>query len=188
MSTAQSPDSLQVLDKTFVRLISEQQIAEQIQKIAEVINREYEGKNPLFVVILNGAFMFASDIFKLLKVPARISFVKIASYSGLVSAAEKPITAIGLDQNLHNQDIIILDDILDTGKTLYRFVSDVIKPMQPKSVKIGVLLYKPKAHSFAIQADYVGFEIDERFVVGYGLDYDGHARNLAEIYQLKAGE
>lgn len=177
---------LQVLDKTFIPLLSESQILDRIQNIADEINQDYKNKQPLFLVILNGSFMFASDIFKKLSIQSRISFVKIASYKGLVSSTENPITAIGLDQNLHGQDIIILDDILDTGKTLYRFVHDVVLPMHPNSVKIGVLLYKPKACVFDIKADYVGFEIDNRFVVGYGLDYDGYARNLPEIYQLKS--
>lgn len=169
-------------DKTFDTYLSEKEIQEKIQIIAEQINHDYEGRQPLFIAILNGSFMFAADLFKRLTIDAEICFIKLASYRGMKSSGNV-ITAIGLDQDLFGREVIIVEDIVDTGKTLNEFLPK-LDHQQPKSLKIVALLHKPEATQFQLKIDYLGFSIPNKFVVGYGLDYDGLGRNLKEIYQL----
>lgn len=169
-------------DKTFDTYISEQQIQEKVKKIADELNRDYKDKHPLFIAILNGSFMFAADLFKYLTIDAEICFIKLASYSGMKSSG-KVITAIGLDQDLFGRNVVIVEDIVDTGKTLNEFLPK-LHHQQPKSLKIAALLQKPEATQFELNIDYLGFSIPNKFVVGYGLDYDGLGRNLKEIFQL----
>ena len=169
-------------DKVFDTYLSEHEIQEKIRAIAEQLNRDYEGRRPLFIAILNGAFMFAADLFKYVTIDAEICFIKLASYRGMKSSGNV-ITAIGLDQDLFGRDVIIVEDIVDTGKTLSEFLPK-LDHQQPKSLKIAALLHKPEATQYPLQIDYVGFSIPNKFVVGYGLDYDGLGRNLKEIYQL----
>ena len=126
--------------------------------------------------------MFSADLFKNLTIDAEICFIKLASYRGMKSSGQV-ITAIGLDQDLFGRDVVILEDIVDTGKTLNEFLPK-LDHQQPKSLKIAALLHKPEATQFALKIDYLGFSIPNKFVVGYGLDYDGLGRNLKEIYQL----
>ena len=137
---------------------------------------------PLFIAILNGSFMFAADLFKYLTIDAEICFIKLASYKGMKSSGHV-ITAIGLDQDLYGREVVIIEDIVDTGKTLNEFLPK-LDHQQPKSLKIAALLHKPEATQFPLTIDYLGFRIPNKFVVGYGLDYDGLGRNLKEIYQL----
>ena len=151
-------------------------------RVAAEINRDYEGKNPLFIAILNGAFIFAADLFKQINLEAEICFIKLASYKGVKSTG-KVITAIGLDTEIYNRDIIIVEDIVDTGKTLSQFLP-TLEHQHPASLKIATLLHKPSATVHAIKIDYLGFTIPDKFVLGYGLDYDGLGRNIKEIYQL----
>ena len=174
--------SIKVHDKTFATYLSETSIQERVKAIAEAINKEYQGKRPLFIAILNGSFMFAADIFKHLTIDTEISFIKLASYKGMKSTGNV-ITSIGLDAELYGKDIIIIEDIVDTGKTLYNFLPK-LKDHQPASLKIAALLHKPEATQFPLTLDYVGFSIPDKFVIGYGLDYDGMGRNLREIYQV----
>ncbi|RYZ19357.1 MAG: hypoxanthine phosphoribosyltransferase [Chitinophagaceae bacterium] len=169
-------------DKTFDSYLSEDTIQTRIRELAAQIDRDYAGKRPLFIGILNGAFMFAADLFKNLTVEAEISFIKLASYSGTKSTG-RVITAIGLDQDLIGRDVIVVEDIVDTGKTLAEFLPQ-LQHNQPASLRIATLLHKPEATQFDLTLDYVGFAIPNKFVVGYGLDYDGIGRNLREIYQL----
>ncbi|GAB4094404.1 phosphoribosyltransferase [Flaviaesturariibacter terrae] len=169
-------------DKTFDSYLSEETIQSRIRELAAQIDRDYAGKRPLFIGILNGAFMFAADLFKNLTVEAEISFIKLASYSGTKSTG-RVITAIGLDQDLIGRDVIVVEDIVDTGKTLAEFLPQ-FRHNQPASLRIATLLHKPEATQFDLTLDYVGFAIPNKFVVGYGLDYDGIGRNLREIYQL----
>lgn len=175
-------NSIRVNDKNFIPYISASQIKEQISRLGEEINRDYEGKRPLFIAILNGAFMFASDLFKELKIDAEICFIKLASYKGTKSTGNV-ITSIGLDESLKGRHVIVLEDIVDTGKTLHEFLPQLFD-QQPASLKITSLLHKPEALQYDIKVDYLGFEVPNKFLLGYGLDYDGLARNLAEIYQL----
>lgn len=174
--------AIKLHDKSFETYLSEQEIQEKIKTIAEQINRDYEGRQPLFIAILNGSFMFAADLFKHLTIDAEICFIKLASYRGMKSSGNV-ITAIGLDQDLFGRDVIIVEDIVDTGKTLNEFLPK-LDHQQPKSLKIVALLHKPEATQFQLKIDYLGFSIPNKFVVGYGLDYDGLGRNLKEIYQL----
>lgn len=173
---------IEILDKSFVPYLNEETIHASIKKIAERINADYAGKNPLFIAILNGSFMFASDLFKEVSIPAEISFIKLASYKGTKSTGSV-VTAIGLEADLYDRDIIIVEDIIDTGKTFHEFLPQ-IRHQQPKSLKICSLLHKKDATVYPIDIDYLGFVIPNLFVVGYGLDYNGFGRNLKEIYQL----
>ncbi len=175
-------DLIQVHDKSFQPYISAGQIAEKIKELALLIEKDYIGKTPLFIAILNGSFMFASDLFKVLNIPAEICFIKLASYKGTKSSGSV-ITSIGLDVDLFGREVVILEDIIDTGKTMNEFLPQLLH-QHPASLKICALLHKPEAARFPIPVDYCGFSIPDKFVVGYGLDYDGLGRNLKEIYQL----
>lgn len=175
--------ALHVNGKTFVPYLSAAQIETEIARIALAIKNEYAGKRPLFIAILNGSFMFASDLFKHLQgMEAEINFIKLASYKGTKSTGNV-ITSIGLDENLQGRHVIIVEDIVDTGKTLTEFLPQ-LQLQQPASLKIAALLHKPEAQKYPLHIDYVGFSIPNKFVLGYGLDYDGLGRNIREIYQI----
>ena len=174
--------SIKVHDKEFISYISSREIEEQVSRVAAEINRDYEGKKPLFIAILNGAFIFAADLFKYITLEAEICFIKLASYKGVKSTG-KVITAIGLDVDLYRREVIIIEDIVDTGKTLSQFLPQ-LEHHHPASLKIASLLHKPDAMIHPIKIDYLGFTIPDKFVIGYGLDYDGLGRNIKEIYQL----
>ncbi len=171
-----------VNNKDFVPYLDASEIQKQVQRIADEINRDYKGKRPLFIAILNGSFMFASDLFKLIEIEAEINFIKLASYKGTKSTGNV-VTSIGLDESLKDKHVIILEDIVDTGKTLHEFLPQLIN-QQPASLKIAALLHKPEALVHDIRIDYLGFNVPNKFLLGYGLDFDGLARNLKEIYQL----
>lgn len=173
---------IQVLDKKFKPYIKARQIQEQIDKLAKQINQDYAGKKPLFIAILNGSFMFASDLFKELTIDAEICFIKLASYKGTKSTGHV-ITSIGLDMSLTGRHVVIIEDIVDTGKTLHEFLPQ-LENQQPASLKIAALLHKPEALVHPLKIDYIGFNVPNKFLLGFGLDYDGLGRNLKEIYQL----
>lgn len=172
-----------VLDKTFEPYLSESLIQEKISELAEQLNKEYAGKRPIFLSILNGSFLFTADLFKQITIEAEVCFIKLASYKGTTSSGNV-ITAIGLDANVSGRDIIIVEDIIDTGKTLHHFLPQ-LESSQPASIKIAVLLNKTGALAYPVKVDYACFDIPNKFVVGYGLDYDGLGRNTKAIYQLK---
>ncbi|RYY69468.1 MAG: hypoxanthine phosphoribosyltransferase [Chitinophagaceae bacterium] len=176
--------TIQVKDKSFVPYLTAAQIDEQIKRLGAEINKDYAGKNPLFIAVLNGSFMFASDLFKELDCEPEICFIKLASYKGTKSTGNV-ITSIGLDESLKGRHVVVLEDIVDTGKTLYEFLPQ-LTDQQPASLKIVALLHKPEALQHPIKIDYLGFSVPDKFLLGYGLDYDGLARNLSEIYQLTA--
>lgn len=176
--------TIQVLDKTFEPYLKEAAIQAKITELAGQLNKDYAGKRPLFLSILNGSFLFTSDLFKQITIEAEVSFIKLASYKG-TSSTGNVITAIGLDTNVKDRHIVILEDIIDTGKTLHHYLPQ-LDSMQPASVKIAVLLNKKEALQYPVQVDYACFDIPNKFVVGYGLDYDGLGRNSKDIYQLKA--
>lgn len=175
--------TIHVHDKYFVPYLSEGEIIEKIKQLADKINTDYEGKSPLFISILNGSFMFSSDLFKYLTIDAEICFIKLASYKGTKSSGQV-VTAIGLDTDIAGRDIVILEDIIDTGKTLSQFLPQVYN-QQPSSLKIAVLLHKPEATVHPVEIHYTCFSIPNKFVLGYGLDYNGLGRNLSQLYQLK---
>ena len=172
----------QVLDKSFVPYLDCETIEKAVTRIAQEITEQHRDTNPLFIAILNGSFMFASDLFKKIDIPAEICFIKLASYKGTKSTGQV-VTAIGLDTELYGRDVIILEDIVDTGKTLSEFLPQ-LEHQQPRSLKICALLHKKAATVHPIAIDYLGFEIPNLFVVGYGLDYNGYGRNLHEIMQI----
>ena len=173
---------VKVHDKSFDTFLSEETILNRIKELASEINRDYAGKKPFFIAILNGSFMFASDLFKQLNIDAELCFIKLASYKGMKSSGNV-VTSIGLDEDLYDKDVVIVEDIVDTGKTLHNFLPRLLH-QQPRSLKIATLLHKSAATQFHLTLDYIGFDIPDKFVVGYGLDYDGLGRNFKEIYQL----
>lgn len=175
-------NAITVHDKSFIPYISEEQLRKEIQRIASEINNDYEGRQPVFLAILNGSFVFASDLMREIDLECEICFIKLASYKGVKSTG-KVITSIGLDMELYQRDVIILEDIVDTGKTLSQFIPQ-LQHQHPASIKVATLLHKPSATRHEIQIDYLGFSIPDKFVLGYGLDYDGLGRNIKEIYQL----
>jgi hypoxanthine phosphoribosyltransferase len=173
---------IRVHDKSFETYLSEETISQRVKAIGDAINADYAGKRPFFIAILNGSFMFASDLFKYLTIDAELCFIKLASYKGMRSSG-KVVTSIGLDDDIFGKDVVIVEDIVDTGKTLTNFLPKLMH-QQPKSLRIATLLHKPEATEYPLHLDYVGFDIPNKFVVGYGLDYEGLGRNLKEIYQL----
>ena len=173
---------VKVHDKSFETYLSEETILERVKQLAEAISKDYAGKRPLFIVILNGSFMFAADIFKQLTIEAELCFIKLASYKGTKSTGNV-ITSIGLDEPLKDRHVVIIEDIVDTGNTLNVFLPQLYN-QQPASLKIASLLHKPDALEYPITIDYLGFSVPNIFLLGFGLDYDGLGRNLAEIYQL----
>ena len=173
---------IELFNKKFAPYITSVEIDGQIKRLGAELNKDYAGKNPLFIAILNGSFMFASDLFKELTVDAEICFIKLASYKGTKSTGNV-ITSIGLDEPLTGRHVIIVEDIVDTGKTLSEFLPQLLN-QQPASLKIAALLHKPEALAHPVKIDYLGFNVPNKFLLGYGLDFDGLGRNLKEIYQL----
>lgn len=173
---------IKVQDKEFEMYIPQDQIERAIKKVADNINRDYAGKNPLFLVVLNGAFMFAAELFKNVEIECEISFVKLSSYSGTASTSVVR-ELIGLDHSIANRYVVLIEDIVDTGLTLL-FTTEKLKKLDAKEVKIATMLFKPKAFKFDYPIDYVGLEIPNDFIIGYGLDYNEHARNLPDIYKI----
>lgn len=173
---------IQVIDKKFKPYITAAEIDIRIKDMAEKINEDYKGKKPIFIAILNGSFMFASDLFKSISIEAEICFIKLASYKGTKSTGNV-ITSIGLDEPLQGRHVVIVEDIVDTGNTLTKFLPQLYN-QQPASLKIAALLQKPEALEHPLDIDYIGFSVPNKFLLGFGLDYDGLGRNLAEIYQL----
>ncbi|MFB6455090.1 hypoxanthine phosphoribosyltransferase [Chitinophaga sp. Hz27] len=175
-----------VHDKQFQPYIGADELQQRIREMAAKINEDLKGERPLFIAILNGSFMFAADMFKYINIDAEISFIKLASYKGTKSTGNV-IQAIGLDEDLFDRTVVILEDIVDTGKTLSQFLPQ-LEHQQPKKLLVASLLTKPDAMVHPIKIDYLGFSVPNKFLLGYGLDYDGLGRNLPEIYQLVGQE
>lgn len=172
---------IQIHDKSFENYISAEEVQGKVKELAEQINHDYEGKAPLFVAVLNGAFMFAADLMKGIMVPCEISFVKVSSYEEMHSTGNIK-QLIGLNENILGKEIIIIEDIVDSGRTISKIVEE-FRSLGARSVEIVTLLKKPESKDLKEQVRYVGFEIPETFVVGYGLDYNGQGRNFSDIYQ-----
>jgi hypoxanthine phosphoribosyltransferase len=171
-----------IKNKPFKVYLTADQISAAVSGIAEQINLELKDKSPLFVIVLNGAFMFASDLLKKVTIDCGLSFVKVSSYEGLSSTnAVKQL--IGLDEDISGRTVVIVEDIVDTGITMENIIKYLV-PKQPAAIKIATLLHKPDALIRDIALDYVGIEVENKFLVGYGLDYDGQGRNLQDIYIL----
>ncbi len=169
-------------DLSFEPFIGEAEIAERVAAIGSELRQQYEGKRPLFVCLLNGAFVFAADLVRATGIECEVAFVRLASYAGTASTGEVS-TVLGIDFEVKDRHIIIVEDIVDSGRTLHYFLAQLEK-MEAASVSLAVLLFKPEALLMPVKIDYLGFEIPNKFVVGYGLDYDGLCRNLPSIYQL----
>lgn len=174
--------TIQVGDKKFSIYIKSKEIEHAVEKIANQINIDLKGKNPLFLVVLNGAFVFAADLLKKISIPCEISFVKLSSYVGTQSTSVIR-ELIGLDEVVSGRTVVILEDIIDTGLTMGA-TRDKLKKLEAKDVRIATLLFKPQAFKMNYHIDYIGIEIPNDFIVGYGLDYNGYGRNFPEIYKI----
>jgi len=174
--------TIQLHDLTFSTSISAEKIAERVEQLGVDLNLDYEGKNPVFIAVLNGAFVFTADLVRQFKGNCELSFVKLASYAGTESSGDIA-TRIGLEAEVHGRHIIVTEDIVDTGNTMHHFLQE-LRELSPASIEIVSLLVKPDALQHDLDIKYKGFEIPTDFVVGYGLDYDGLGRNFPEIYSL----
>lgn len=175
--------TVKIKDKEFTSFIPEAEILKAVDIVAERMNKDLEGKDPLFVCVLNGSFMFASDLMKRLTIPCEISFVRTSSYSGTATTGEVKML-YGLHESIEGRTVVIVEDIIDTGNTMIQLLKQ-FKALNPKELLVSTLLFKPEALQHEIKVDYVALNIPSDFIVGYGLDYDGYGRNLADIYKLK---
>ncbi len=175
-------NEITVLDREFSVYITEDEIQSRITALAEKINEDLKGQDVLFFGVLNGVFLFAADIFRQIKLECQVSFIKLASYDG-TSSTGKIKELIGWNEDITGKTVVVLEDIVDTGATLERVIGE-LKLRKAAEVKICTLLFKPEAYTKDIPIDYIGFEIPNNFVVGYGFDYDGYGRNLRAIYKL----
>ena len=175
-------NTIKVLDKEFKPYIPQEEIESVIRNIANQINEDYKDKNPLFLVMLNGAFMFASQLFKELTIDCETSFVKYSSYDGTQSTCEVK-ELIGLNSSLEGRDIVIVEDIIDSGFTMNCLLQK-LAALKVSSARIATMLFKPNAFKFDYKIDYIGMNIGNEFIVGYGLDYNEHGRNYGSIYKV----
>lgn len=175
--------SVKIKDLNFEPFISENLIQARIVELANKLTVDYYDKAPLFISVLNGSFMFTSDLMKSFLSPCQITFIKLTSYQGMESTGIIK-SLIGLSDDIKGRHVVLIEDIIDTGYTIKNILEELVA-REPASIKILTLLLKPTALQVDVVADYVGFEIENKFVVGYGLDYDGYGRNLNELYILK---
>jgi hypoxanthine phosphoribosyltransferase len=168
--------------KSFEIFIESSVIQKAVEKIAKQMNEELKDKDVIFLGILNGSFMFASDLYKQIKLPSQISFLKLASYQGTSSSGNVK-RLIGINEDIHNKTVVILEDIVDSGITMDNIIKQ-LKGYEPAEIKIATLLLKPEALQTEIKLDYVGMEIPNDFIIGYGLDYNGFGRNYNDIYKI----
>lgn len=176
-------DTIKINDRQFTISIPEEKILKEVERLAAQISRDLEGKNPLFLCVLNGSFMFAADLFRRITIPAEISFVKLASYEGTASTGVIK-EVIGLAENITGRTVVIVEDIVDTGCTMSKLIDD-LGTRAPEAIHICTLLLKPEKLKVDLDIEYVALEIPNDFIVGYGLDYDGFGRNLKDIYTVK---
>ena len=174
---------IQLHDKQFVPFISSQEIDFALATMASQVEADFADEIPVFVGVLNGSFMVVSDFMKHYKKPCEVSFIKLSSYEGTASTNEVK-QLIGLNQDLTGRTVIVIEDIVDTGNTVAE-LKDLFKKQNVKHLKIATLFFKPEAYKKDLKLDYIGIRIPNKFIVGFGLDYDGLGRNLPEIYQLK---
>lgn len=176
-------ESITIRDKEFELFIQNDDIERSIANIAEKMNNDLKDKNPIFLAVLNGSFMFAGQLMKKINIPCEITFVRLASYNG-VSSTEKVKEVLGLNESIEGRTVVIVEDIVDTGNTMVSLMKELEKH-KPEEIKISTLLFKPAALIRDVKLDYVAMEIPNDFIVGYGLDYDGYGRNLQDIYKVK---
>ena len=176
-------NTIQVLDKEFGPSITAAEILTQVRRVASEITRDYQGESPLFLVVLNGAFIFAADLMREISLPSEVSFVKLASYEG-TSTTGTVREVIGLNTDITGRPVIIVEDIVESGITMAHMI-DTLKKQNPKSIDICTLLLKPQKMEVKLDIRYVAMEIPNDFILGYGLDYNGLGRGLKDIYTLK---
>ncbi len=173
---------MKIKDKDFVPFIESKRIQETVGQLAARINQDYNDKTPLLLAVLNGSFIFVADLMRHLNIPAEVTFIRLSSYNRTQSTGRVK-ELIGLEENIFGRHLIIVEDIVDTGITM-RHLLDELQELGPKSLEVATLLHKAEATREKIDLKYVGFVIPQKFVVGYGLDYDGQGRNLNDIYSL----
>jgi hypoxanthine phosphoribosyltransferase len=180
--TEQTEEIIEVGDLSFIKYITAEKIEEKIEEIADAIREDYHEKYPMFLVVMNGAFIYAADLIRKLDFPCELNFVRIKSYHGTSSTGKIDIY-MPPNLELKGRHLIIVEDIIDTGNTMSAFIPE-LESFGPESIKLSSILVKPEAHLHDIKTDYPGFIIPNKFVVGYGLDYNGMGRNLKDLYQL----
>lgn len=167
---------------TFEPYIEYPKIISRIREIAQEITAEFKGKNPLLLCVLNGAFPFAADLFRELETDAEISFIRLKSYEGTQSSG-KVKQIMGFNENIEGRPVIVIEDIIDTGTTIHNLIG-TLKEMNPSAIRVATLLFKPESLQKPVKPDYIGFSIPPKFIIGFGLDLDGAARNLKDIWVL----
>ncbi len=175
-------NTIQIKDKTFAPFIPESRILEEVERVAGEINRDLAGESPLFLSVLNGAFMFTADLMRRLTIPAEVSFVKLASYAG-TSSTGKVKELVGLNGDIEGRTVVIVEDIVDTGVTM-KYLVETLQTKRPKEIRIATLLLKPDKLKVDLDIHYIAMSIPNDFIVGYGLDYDGLGRNYRDIYTV----
>ncbi len=173
---------VKIKDKTFKTSITEAEIKARVQAVAEQINKDLQGKNPLFLCVLNGSFIFAADLLREITIPSEISFVKLASYQGTTSTG-KVKEVIGLNEDLAGRTVVIVEDIVDTGRTMKQMIES-LGTRHPESIHICTLFFKPSKLQEDVNPEYIAFSIPDDFIVGYGLDYDQQGRGLKDVYTI----
>lgn len=176
-------ETVKIKDKEFELFLTQEVIEEAITKVAEKINKDLADKDPLFICVLNGSFMYASELMKRVTIASEISFVKMSSYKGTTSTG-KIKEIYGLEEDVKGRTVVIVEDIVDTGYTVTMML-DQLSCDEPKEILITTMLLKPEALMHPVKVDYVALNIPNDFILGYGLDYDGYGRNLPNIYKLK---
>ncbi len=174
--------TVQAHDLLFSEMITPAEIQARVAQIGIALAEKYQATNPLFITVLNGAFVFTADLMRACEIPCEVEFVRLSSYEGLQSSGKIEML-MELKADIRNRPVIVAEDIIDTGRTLHYFIQE-LKKREPASIAIASLLVKPEALEYALQIDYLGFEIPNKFVIGYGLDYKEQGRNLSGIYQL----
>ena len=175
-------DTVKIKDKSFRVSIPEAEIKERVKALAEQMSKDLEGKNPIFLGVLNGSFIFAADLMREMTIPCEISFVKLASYQGTTSTG-KVQEVLGINENLSGRTVVIVEDIVESGQTMKQMIES-LGTRNPESVRICTLFFKPEKLKEELNLDYVAFRIPDDFIVGYGLDYDGLGRELKDVYTI----
>ncbi|MDX5421194.1 MAG: hypoxanthine phosphoribosyltransferase [Hymenobacteraceae bacterium] len=177
-----SPRTVKLHDCEFSTYICEEEIIARISMLAEQLDKDYEHKNPLFLAVLNGSFMFAADLMKRVNIPSEISFIRLSSYQDMQSTG-KVKEILGLSEDIRGRHVVVLEDIVDTGHTVHGLLQQ-LQERGPASVEVATLLLKPECLQHPLDVKYVARSIPNDFVVGYGLDYNGQGRNLRDIYKI----
>lgn len=175
--------TIKIHDREFVKTIPAEEIAQRVKGVAERINKDYAGKRPLLIGVLNGCFMFVSDLMKNLEIECEVSFVKFSSYQGAETTGNVK-QLLGLSESIEGRDVIVVEDIVDTGLTMHKML-ETLEEKKPASLAVASLFLKPARLRVPVEVKYSAFEIPDRFIVGYGLDYDGLGRNLPDVYDVK---